>query len=125
MESDSDLENAGEELEENTIDSPTEGRRVEGEANNEPPTRRRRVVDEPEPEDQEELLSEQVEIMNNGIRVLEFASLARPGEIYTYKFVGGIFELRYRARGEWHEQENERIRSNLQLWLVEHTLGAT
>lgn len=67
VESESDLENTGGEEEEIGIDSPTEGRRVEGEPDNEPPTRRRRVVDEPE----------QVEIMNNGIRVLEFASLAR------------------------------------------------
>ena len=39
--------------EEIAIDSPTEGRRAEGGHENEPPTTRRRISDEPEPEDQE------------------------------------------------------------------------
>ena len=104
----------GEEEEEIAIDSPTEGRRAEGGHENEPPTTRRRIADEPEPEDQEELPLPEQEIADNGIRVLDYDGLARPGETYIYRFAGGTLELRYRQRGEGHEQEDERVRRVLE-----------
>ena len=105
---DSDMEE-----EEIAIDSPTE-ERGHGREQGEPPMRRRRVEEEPEPEDQEELVPEQLDMIRGGIRVLDYDYEARAGEVYLYRFPGGRLELRYRDRGEGHEQHDERIRRILQ-----------
>ena len=105
-----DREEAEEEI---AINSPTEG--GEGrEPDREPPMRRRRVQEEPEPEDQEELLPEQLDMVRGGVRILDFDNEARPGEVYIYRFDGGVLELRYRERGQGHEQHDQRIMRILQ-----------
>lgn len=111
---DSDMEREEEEAEEEiAIDSPTEVV-TEGEPDREPLMRRRRLREEPEPEDQDELLPEQLDMIRGGLRTLDFDSQARPGEVYIYRFVGGIQELRYRRRGEGREDHDERITRILQ-----------
>ena len=68
MEGERGVEDAEEEI---AIDSPTQERGEGREPDREPPVRRRRVQEEPEPEDQEELAPEQLDMIRGGVRILE------------------------------------------------------